>query len=126
MPSPRPLYKENKPLTALYPHERIDDLQNGTLKIIQNPQAFCFGTDAVLLAHYARIKSNLRVLDLGTGTGILPLLIWGQCPVQEIHAIEIQSAMADMARRSMQLNQLDDHIHVHSGDYRDTDRKSVV
>lgn len=106
-------------MIELYPYERIDDLQNGTLKIIQNPDAFCFGTDAVLLAHFARIKSNLRVLDLGTGTGILPLLIWGQCPVREIYAIEIQSAMADMARRSMLLNQLDAHIHVHSGDYRD-------
>lgn len=115
----KPTYKENLTLIDIHPDERVDDLQNGSLQIIQNPSAFCFGTDAVLLAHFARVKSSMRILDLGTGTGILPLLLWGQCPVKEIHAIEIQTNMADMAYRSMQLNQLQDVIHVHCGDYRD-------
>lgn len=99
-------------------NERIDDLQFRGLKLIQNPESFCFGTDAVLLAHFATVKKNAVVCDLGTGTGILPILLYGRHEFLRGDAVEIQSEMADMARRSMELNGLSEKIHVHCGDLR--------
>ena len=75
---------------SLLPNERIDDLQFRGLKIIQNPQYFCFGMDAVLLAHFARLKKTDRAADLGTGTGILPLLLWGRYQFSHMTGLEIQ------------------------------------
>lgn len=101
----------------LLPNERIDDLQrklpDGTeLKIIQNKNGFCFGIDAVLLSDFAEIKSGDVVMDLGTGTGIMPLLIAAKTNASHIDAIEIQNDVADMAKRSVSLNKLEDKISV--------------
>lgn len=98
--------------------ERIDDLQLKELKIIQNPKKFCFGIDAVLLANFAAqdLQPHHQVLDLGTGTGIIPLLLWGKGQPKHIDALEIQKDMVEMATRSIALNHLQDKIHIIEGD----------
>ncbi len=99
--------------------ERIDDLQIGGLKIIQNTKKFCFGMDAVLLANFAAldiVERDERILDLGTGTGIIPLLVWGKTLSKEIVGLEIQEDMVRMAKRSVHLNQLQDRIKIVEGD----------
>ncbi|SJZ87407.1 tRNA1(Val) (adenine(37)-N6)-methyltransferase [Garciella nitratireducens] len=98
--------------------ERIDDLQRKGLKIIQNTQKFCFGIDAVLLAHFAAKDLNCqdKVVDLGTGTGIIPLLLWGMVGCQKILALEIQKDMVEMAKRSVALNGLQEKIEIIEGD----------
>lgn len=92
--------------------ERIDDLGCNNLKIIQNTNWFCFGMDAVLLANYCDIKPNSTVVDLGTGTGIIPLLLAGKNKVAKIYAIEFQTEVSEMARRSVELNQLGQTIEI--------------
>lgn len=92
--------------------ERIDDLGCAGLKIIQNSDWFCFGMDAVLLANYAKLKKNSTVVDLGTGTGIIPLLLHGKNEVQKIYGIEIQKPVAEMARRSVELNKIGEKIEI--------------
>lgn len=101
------------------PNERVDDLQRNGLRIIQNPQAFRFGMDAVLLADFTRLRSRERVGDMGTGTGILPLLLSQKEESCTFEAFEIQPAMAEMAGRSVRLNRLEDRIHIHAADMRD-------
>ena len=98
--------------------ERIDDLQIGGLKIIQNPQKFCFGLDAVILANFATIKKGDFVVDFGTGTGIVPILIAGKTGASRIIGIEIQSDMVEMATRSVRMNRLEDRITILHGDIR--------
>lgn len=100
------------------PHERVDDLQRNNLKLIQNPKAFCFGMDAVLLADFARLRPRERVADMGTGTGILPLLMSQNEPTATFEAFEWQADMANMASRSVKLNGLESRIHVHCCDMR--------
>lgn len=102
------------------PGERLEDLGLKDLKILQNPNHFCFGIDAVLLAWYASssIRPKTKVVDLGTGTGVIPLLLYGRTGVTHVDALEIQPAMADMAKRSMTLNGLDNTISVHCADLR--------
>ena len=87
--------------------------------IIQNPELFSFGMDAVLLSGYARAQSGDRVLDLGTGTGIIPILMSARTQAEHFIALEIQSGSADMARRSVRLNHLEDRIAVVEGDVRE-------
>lgn len=99
--------------------ERIDDLQLKGLKIIQNPDWFCFGIDAVLLSDFARVKKKDRVVDLGTGTGIIPVLLYGKYEPREIIGVEIQTEVAEMAERSMKLNNIDDRIGIFKGDIKD-------
>ncbi len=103
-------------VSELRPNERIDDLIRSGRRIIQNEQEFCFSLDAILLANFPLWKSPQRVLDLGTGTGVMPLLIADA--VAQIEAIEISPVMADIARRNMELNDLSHKIHVCEGDYR--------
>jgi len=98
--------------------ERIDDLQRGGLRVIQRADAFRFGTDAVLLSDFAQPRPHDRVCDLGTGTGVIPLLLYARQNSITADAVEIQTDMADMAARSVQLNGLDEIIHVHAGDLR--------
>ncbi|MDD5897300.1 MAG: tRNA1(Val) (adenine(37)-N6)-methyltransferase [Clostridia bacterium] len=102
----------------LNPNERIDDLQRNGLKIIQNTQAFRFGMDAVLLADFMRIRPHEHVADMGTGTGILPLLLSQKNETCIFEAFEIQPEMAQMAQRSVCLNGLEERIHVHAADMR--------
>lgn len=93
--------------------ERIDDLEYKGLKIIQNSNGFCFGIDSVLLSNFARnIKNNARVIDLGTGTAIIPILLSGKSRAKEIVGVEIQEDVADMARRSVELNNLENKIKI--------------
>lgn len=93
-------------------NERVDDLQLKGLKIIQNTEGFCFGIDAVLIANFCDIKSNSKVVDLGTGTGIIPLIIWGKNNTEKIYGIEIQKEVSDMAKRSIKLNKLENNIEI--------------
>ena len=97
----------------LYDNERIDDLEFKGLKIIQNVNGFCFGIDSVLLSDFAKnIKDDSIVLDLGTGTGIIPILLCGKTNLKEIIGVEIQEDVANMANRSSKLNNLEDRFKV--------------
>ena len=96
--------------------ERIDDLMKSGRKIIQREDEFCFSMDSVLLAHFPKLKNKYRVLDLGTGTGVMPLLIVDE--VNHVEAIELNSTMAQIAKRNVELNNLEDKISVVEGDYR--------
>lgn len=97
-------------------NERIDDLQYKGLKIIQKTNGFCFGVDAVLLANFVDIKKQDRVIDLGTGTGIIPVLLAGKTEAREITGLEIQGEMAEMASRSVLLNGLSERVKIVCGD----------
>ncbi len=106
----------------LKPGERLDDLMRGQMRIIQNPDMFCFGTDAVLLADFAGVQGAETVCDLGSGSGILPLLIAARARPRRIDAVEIQAQLCEMMRRSVALNSLEDLITVHETDMRDAPR----
>lgn len=94
-------------------NERIDDLEFKGLKIIQNEKGFCFGMDSVLLSDFAKnMKNNSTVLDLGTGTGIIPILLCGKTNLKKVVGIEIQQDVANMAKRSSQINNLQDRFEV--------------
>ncbi len=94
-------------------NERIDDLQFNNLKIIQNKKGFCFGIDAVLLSDFAkRMKNCDFVVDLCTGTGVLPILLSGKTSAKKIVGVEIQPEFAEMATRSVKLNCLEDKIEI--------------
>ena len=94
-------------------NERIDDLEFKNLKIIQNKDGFCFGIDSVLLADFAKnIKRGANVLDLGTGTGIISILLCGKTDLSNIIGVEIQKEVAEMANRSIKLNNLENKFEV--------------
>ena len=95
--------------------ERVDALHRKGYQIIQNPARFCFGMDAVLLSDWAAVRRGDRVVDLGTGTGVIPILLEGKSPPAQFHGLEIQEDMADMARRSVELNHLETSIQILHG-----------
>ena len=97
-------------------NERIDDLQCKGLRIIQNLTKFRFGIDAVLLASFSQIRKGDFVIDLGTGTGIIPILLAGKTEAEKIVGLEIQREMAEMAQRSIRLNNLKERISIVEGD----------
>lgn len=99
--------------------ERIDDLQRDGLFIIQHPGKFCFGIDAVLLSGFCRLHHSYRVVDLGTGTGILPILLSAKTNARHFVGIEIQADMADMASRSVNMNNLSERISIINGDLKE-------
>ncbi len=103
----------------LLPGERVDDLQRNHLRIIQNGEKFCFGMDAVLLSGFAKVKQGERVLDMGTGTGIIPILLSAKTEAEHITALEIQEESADMARRSVAMNELQKKIDIITGDIKE-------
>lgn len=98
--------------------ERIDDLGINGYKIIQKEKGFCFGMDAVLLSDFACVKAGAKVLDLGTGTGILPILMEAKTKGSYFAGLEIQPDMAEMASRSVKLNHLEDKVEIVEGDIR--------
>lgn len=99
--------------------ERLDDLQNSGFRLIQRPDAFRFGTDSVLLADFAAPKPSDRAVDLGCGTGAIAVLMAAHCEKLRVDAVEIQPEIADMARRSMELNGLEARVRVHEADMRE-------
>lgn len=102
--------------------ERVDDLQRNGYRIIQAPERFCFGMDAVLLAGFASGAKGARLLDIGTGTGILPLLMEARTEIPRLWGLEIQEESADMARRSIKLNSLEEKIEIVTGDIKEADK----
>lgn len=102
--------------------ERIDDLMRDGLKLIQNPDIFCFGMDAVLLSTYAKASKGDRVLDLGCGNGIIPVLMQAKNPDTTYVGLEIQSISADLARRNVELNKLESRISISLGDIKEASK----
>lgn len=100
-------------------NERIDDLERNGYRIIQDTERFCFGMDAVLLSGFARVKDGAKVLDLGTGTGIIPILLEAKTGASHLTGLEIQEDSADMARRSVHLNGLEKKIDIVTGDIKE-------
>lgn len=105
--------------TYLKTGERLDDLQLSGYEIIQNPERFCFGVDAVLLTDFVKVKPGERVLDLGTGTGVIPILLEAKTQGKEFIGLEIQEESADMARRSVAYNGLSEKVHIVTGDIKE-------
>jgi len=103
-------------------NERVDRLHRKGYNLIQNPDLFCFGVDAVFLAHFSKSNETDRVLDMGTGNGIIPILMVGRYNSKQIIGLEIQKINVDMAKRSVQLNHLEDKIHIVEGDIRQADQ----
>lgn len=99
--------------------ERLDDLQRCGYQIIQDPSRFCFGMDAVLLSSFAKVRPDETVIDLGTGTGILPLLLAGKTKGKHFTGLEIQEESAEMAQRSVRYNDLEARISIVCGDIKD-------
>lgn len=102
----------------LLENERLDDLEINNLKIIQNPDKFCFGMDAVLLSDFAKIKKNAKLIDFCTGNAVIPLLLSAKYEISKINALEYQEYVADMAKRSIKYNDLDTLISIEQGDIR--------
>ena len=109
-------------MSNLLPGERIDELQRNGYRIIQNPEKFCFGMDAVLLSGFARAKKHENCLDLGCGNGIIPILMEAKTAGNHFTGLEIQPGSADMARRSVALNDLQDRIDIVEGDIKDASK----
>jgi len=101
---------------TVHPYERVDDLQCEGYHIIQDPKRFCFGIDAVCLSNFAKIKRGETVLDLGTGTGIIPILLCAKTEGRHFIGLEIQEESVDMARRSVEMNNLSHRISIDLGD----------
>lgn len=102
--------------------ERIDDLQRNNLKIIQDPGRFCFGMDAVLLTGFASAGKGDNLLDLGTGTGIIPILLSAKTEAALLTGLEIQHESADMADRSVRMNGIGDRVRIVEGDIKEADK----
>ena len=110
------------PMEGLLANERVDDLQRNGLKIIQKTDGFCFGMDAVLLSGFAHVKRGEKVLDMGTGTGIIPLLLSAKTQGEHFTALEIQKEIAEMAARSVAMNHLEEKIEIVNGDIKEASR----
>ena len=106
-------------INKLLEGERIDDLERNGYKIIQNKDKFCFGMDAVLLSSFANVLGGEIAIDLGTGTGIIPILLEAKTKGQHFTGLEIQAESADMARRSVELNGLLEKIQIVKGDIKE-------
>lgn len=109
---------------VLKENERIDDLERNGYGIIQRNDGFCFGMDAVLLSGFASVKAGGTAVDLGTGTGIIPILLEAKTKGAEFYGLEIQPEMAEMASRSVRLNALSDKVHIIEGDIKAVSAKA--
>ena len=105
--------------SEIRPGERLGDLQIGGLELIQDPEKFCFGVDAVFLSDFVRVRPGESVLDLGTGNGIIPVLLSAKTEARHITGLEIQADTAEMARRSVAHNHLEDRIDIVTGDIKE-------
>lgn len=113
--------------SLLKENERIDDLQINNLKIIQNSEGFCFGIDSVLLSDFAKnMKKKAKIIDLGTGTGIISILLTAKTNPQSILGVEIQEQVANMANRSVVLNKLENTIKIINEDIRNLEKKLEI
>lgn len=108
---------------TIHEHERLDELHRNGYKIIQDKDRFCFGMDAVLLSGFARVKAGEHTLDLGTGTGIIPILLEAKTEGAHFTGLEIQPESADMAARSVAYNDLQDKIDIVVGDIKDASQR---
>jgi len=106
-------------MSHLLPGETLEDLERDGLKIIQKEKGFRFGVDAVLLSDFAKIRNNDLVMDFCTGTGVLPILLYGKSHAKEIMGIELQEEFAEMAKRSVALNHIEDKVKILQGDIRE-------
>jgi len=102
--------------------ERVDDLHRNGYMLIQDPKRFCFGVDAVLLSGFAKAEKGDRVLDLGTGTGVIPILMEAKTSAEHFTGLEIQEESAEMAQRSVLMNELEDKIDIVCGDIKEADQ----
>ena len=107
------------PQRLLKDKERIVDLERNGYGIIQRKDGFCFGMDAVLLSGFVQVKLGEKVLDLGTGTGIIPILLEAKTAGRHFTGLEIQEEIVDMAKRSVRLNQLEEKICIVQGDIKE-------
>lgn len=108
-------------MNDLLPDERLDDLQCRGYHIIQNTKSFCFGMDAVLLANFAAggIRKGQQVLDMGSGTAVIPILLAAKTEAARLFGLEIQAASVEMSKRSVSLNELNDRITIVEGDIKE-------
>lgn len=114
---------ENQSLTIkLQSGERLDDLERDGLKLIQHAEGFCFGVDAVLLSWFARAREGENVLDLCTGTGVIPILMTAKTAGKHFTGLEIQQEVADMAARSVVCNHLEEKVAIVQGDVKEASR----
>ncbi|WP_270815251.1 tRNA1(Val) (adenine(37)-N6)-methyltransferase [Hungatella effluvii] len=102
--------------------ERLDDLQRNGYQIIQKKDGFCFGMDAVLLSGFAAVKPGEKAVDLGTGTGIIPILLEAKYEGEHYTGLEIQDEVAEMAARSVALNHLEEKVSIVKGDIKEASR----
>lgn len=102
-------------------YERVDDLHRNGYQIIQDPKRFCFGIDAVILSGFVKVKKDERVMDLCTGTGIIPILLEAKTEGSHFTGLEIQPESAEMAARSVKLNKLEEKINIDLGDVKNTE-----
>ena len=109
-------------LVEIKPYERVDDLHRNGYLLIQDPKRFCFGVDAVLLSDFAFAKEGERVLDLGTGTGVIPILMAAKTQAAYFAGLEIQEESAEMASRSVRLNKLEKKIEIVQGDIKEAEK----
>lgn len=107
---------------CLKENERIDDLERNGYGIIQRTDGFCFGMDAVLLSGFIKVFPGEQVLDLGTGTGIIPILLEAKTQGKHFTGLEIQEEISDMAKRSVAFNRLEEKIKIVTGDIKEADR----
>lgn len=106
-------------MVAVYEDERIDDLQCKGYQLIQKPKGFCFGVDAVLLSDFAKVKKGQKVLDLCSGSGVIPILLAAKTEGSIFTGLELQEDYADMANRSVLMNRLQDKVNIVCGDVKD-------
>ena len=100
--------------------ERLDDLERDGLKIYQNPEKFCFGVDAVLLSSFVKVKEGETAVDIGTGNGVIPLLLTAKTQGKIFYGMEIQPEVAEMAQRSVAVNHLEEKVRIICADVKDS------